>query len=130
MSSLKDLQVGDKVFVVRQKGRRAVEEQTSFEVITKIGRKYGYIKSGSFSLDNGQSVHNESYVRINGYGFDVFSTEAEYRQQELVKEKIRNLETRLSSLLDNGMSARLKSIPLDAVDALLQVMDDFGIGEK
>jgi hypothetical protein len=130
MSNLKDLQVGDKVFVVRQKGRRAVGEQTSFETITKIGRKYGYIKSGSFSLDNGQSVHNESYVRINGYGFDVFSTEAEYRQQEIEQEKRRNLGERLSSLLDNGMSARLKNIPLDVVDALLKVMDDFGIGEK
>jgi hypothetical protein len=76
--NLKNVQAGDSVCVVRQKSRYSPLERTSIETVTKVGRKYGYIKSGTFSLETGQSVHNESYVRTNGMGFDVFLTQEDY----------------------------------------------------
>lgn len=61
------LKVGDKVFVAHQKTRNGGERKTETVPISKVGRKYLYIKQYSrdspFDPATGRSVHVEHNMR-------------------------------------------------------------------
>ena len=79
MKTLREIRVGDTVFVVWQNLNHTTDPpRTSFETITKIGRMYGYIRSGlaglRFELATGLSNDGDNNTRCNGNGFDVYTT--------------------------------------------------------
>jgi hypothetical protein len=85
---LKNLKVGDEVFVVPQidshRRCRGEERQGSHLPVVKVGRQYGYIrrhyKEEPFCLKNGHSHHPDGSgnQRANGWGFDVFVNELDW----------------------------------------------------
>ena len=96
----RDLKVGDLVFVVHQHRRfQDRKQKTETLPIIKMGRKYGYIekygREAPFCLETGHSSHQESNVRSNGYGFDVYLTEAEYHQEQHDLKERSRLQPRL-----------------------------------
>ncbi len=80
------LKVGDMVFVAHQKTRSNNERKTETVPISKVGRKYFYIRNYSrdlpFDPATGQSVHKEHNMRSNGYGFDVFREESWFQAEQ------------------------------------------------
>lgn len=98
--SFEGIKAGDNVFVVHQKQRHSkAERKMEFVPVSKVGRKYGYVKLYSrdapFCLTTGYSVHGEHNVRSNGYGFDVFRTEADYHAREKHLQSIEEIRQRL-----------------------------------
>lgn len=80
------LKVGDMVFVAHQKTRSNTERKTETVPISKVGRKYFYIRQHGrdlpFDPATGQSVHNQSNERMNGYGFDVYREDSWFRAEQ------------------------------------------------
>lgn len=109
--SLKHLKPGDQVFVVHQRSRYQKETHTETLPVVRMGRKYGYVekygRESPFCLQTGYSVHNESNVRVNGYGFDVYLSEADWqeekrrdREKQRLKDRLVNNYGRLNSSID------------------------------
>lgn len=89
--SLEHLGAGDSVFVVPQQSRWAkengVEPVGEWKTISKVGRKYAYIKkhhSGDdepFYRETGESAHVPNHnQRTNGQGFDVYESPEAYEK--------------------------------------------------
>lgn len=120
----RDLKVGDTVFVVYQKRRGDKECKTETLPVVKVGRKYGYIdrycRQESFCLNSGKSVY--SYFR-----FDVYHSEAEFRQHEHTRTEFRRLAERI--VLPYS-SRHIVDLPHDAVVAIHKILDDAGIDRK
>jgi hypothetical protein len=124
--TIRDLKVGDTVFVVWQCRRGQPEERTSTETIRKVGRKYAYIeryrREEAFFRDTGESWDGDSRTRINGYGFDVYPCEADYRRKQFeLAEK-----ARLSSRLTDRWG-RLVDLHPSIVDKLNDILDSEGL---
>jgi hypothetical protein len=99
VSTLSGVEVGTQVFVVQQRPRNSTEERVSWEAVSRVGRKYGYIQRFSreerFELSTGLSVHGDCNARANGYGFDVYVSEDEYRRVQHADGERRRLQERL-----------------------------------
>ena len=124
--SLKGIAVGDSVFVVDQNNRYQKDQprNTHHEIVTKVGRKYGYFMSGHFEqkfhLDSGMSFeHPDSNSRINGRGFDVFVSEQEYLKLEYQSSEFFRLEDRLITSRMSG----LKDLSPTAVEEIHKILD-------
>ena len=96
MKTLRDLKLGDSVFVVHQKRRYASEQKMEMKIITRVGRLYAYIDADQFFRDTGSSHHGpDSNARANGYGFDVYVSEDAYRQKQHEASEHERLQGRL-----------------------------------
>lgn len=119
---LKDLKVGDTIFVVRQQTRSCKEWRTSTETVSKVGRKYAYWKSGHaeypFHKDTGVSAHKELNERANGYGFDVYTCEEEWRAELHAQSEFKRLGDRLCDRW-----GRLKPLPHEVVKLIHDMLD-------
>lgn len=126
-----NLKVGDKVFVVQQQTRyrrdRNIPPETSTETVAKVGRLYGYYESSGrrlrpFHLSNGESAHKEYNERANGYGFDVYATEDEYKAKILADELFLELKIRLTS----GYYG-IVPLPHEVVVEIHRILDKYGV---
>jgi len=118
--SLQYLKPGDKVFVVWQ-GRWQKDLRTEHATVVKVGRKYGYLdRDKAFDLVSGESHHgtNDISSRMNGFGFDVYATEAEYRQKTKRVERFRELAERLGFHVTS-----LRALDPEAVEAIHEILD-------
>ena len=92
----KNLQVGDRVFVVTT---ATIPTCGSYN-ITRIGKKYAYIrrfgKEEPFCKVTGTSIdpHN-SNARVNGRGFDVYASKQDWEAKQLALNKQQQLQKRL-----------------------------------
>ena len=120
-TSLKDLKVGDSVFVVQQQTRSCKEWRTSTEVISKVGTKYAYWKSHHreypFHKDTGISAHKELNTRANGYGFDVYTCEEEWRL------KLHTEESSSDWASDFATGGQAKAACIRSVKSIHDVLD-------
>lgn len=127
MSDLSNLKVGDSIFVVRHLSRFSEKEPvTSTEIITKVGRKYGYYGTQyhekAFYLDSGASYHPmDDNARVNGLGFDVYRSEVDYFEQVLQDARFRSLSERL--IRCNGRLTTLDPVIVEAIHDILDVAD-------
>lgn len=129
ISPLADLRVGDTVFVVyglsSWVARRGDEPRTEIKEIVKKGRLYGYIEhycsEAKFSLKTGWSVHENDNVRRNGFGFDVYATEDEYRQKIAGKKLRADLMERLWIQPHNA--GKLQGAPVHVISAMHDLLD-------
>ena len=124
---MKDIKVGDSVFVVYQRRRHSTADpRTGIKTVVRVGRKYAYIEryhqEVPFSLQNGYSVHKDCNARNNRYGFDVYASEEEYRlKQHDAAEKDRLMKRIV------GPWGKLIELPPDAVNELNAILDGHGI---
>lgn len=126
--TLSGIKAGDQVFVVWQRRRRQTEERTETKTVVRVGRKYGYIKAYSqdaaFCLKTGRSVHgNDCNARANGYGFDVYLREEDYRKQQRDAAEKQRLEKRIV-----GSFGRLVALSPEVVDKFNAILDAEGLG--
>lgn len=126
--SLKDIKVGDEVFVVNQNSRYRNRENlppvTYSAFVTKVGRQYGYIGDKKFSLDTGYSQHPpDSNARVNGYGFDVYISQEAYEKKLWDRLNYDRLKDRLVSRGWTG----LIELPPSAVEAIHAILDEHQI---
>lgn len=131
MSRLKDLKVGDKVFVVWQRDRyqqrNNTPHKTAVELITMVGRKYAYIKQGSFDTpfdkSTGVSQHDPNQnARQNGFGFDVYHTESDWMKEQHEYHEYKRLKLRL-----NVSDMHFIKLKPETVEQLHKVLDDAGV---
>lgn len=122
--SLRDLKVGDEVFVVNQKRRHGGDRGTTNAKIVRVGRKYAYIKPYGyaelpFCRESGYSVHtDDSNARVNGFGFDVYRSQADYEAEELAAAEFLRLQSRICFPFYG-----LKKLPPDIVGAIHAALD-------
>lgn len=122
--SLRDLKVGDEVFVVHQSRLSGRERRTGIGTIARVGRKYAYVNAYSlrespFCRDTGCSVHPpDTNARANQCGFDVYRNEAEYRAEVHAVKEYERLQTRICSRFHG-----LKKLPPDVVGAIHAILD-------
>lgn len=120
---LKNIKVGDTVFVVYQKSRHSQPKEPTLEKVVRVGKKYGYIerhgREAPFYLDSGISYHKESNERVNGYGFDVYASEEDYRKEKHEADEFNRLQSRLIS----DSWRRLVDLPPDAVQKIHAILD-------
>lgn len=121
--TLRDLKVGDEVFVVHQLRSGMLERKTATHKIIRVDRKYAELDSNlhgeKFCRDSGRSVHKPDHnQRINGFGFDVYRNEAEYRAEVHAANEYQRLQSRICSRFH-----RLKNLPPDVVGDIHAVLD-------
>lgn len=129
ISPLADLRVGDTVFVVyglsSWAARQGDEPRTEIKEIVKKGRLYGYIehyrREAKFCLKTGWSVHENDNARGNGFGFDVYATEDEYRQKIADKKLRTDLMKRLCIQPHNA--GKLQDAPAHVISAMHDLLD-------
>lgn len=125
-NTLADIKVGDKVFVVHQRRRHSKDERSEFESVIRVGRKYGYLggyRERAFDLSTGHSVHGkDDNARANGYGFDVYINDEDYRRKELELDEKARLNRRISDRWKG-----LIDLPPDTVRKIHDVLDEAGI---
>ena len=125
--SFKDLKVGDQIFVVWQRRRGQKEERSRVETVVRVGRKYAYIeqysREAAFCRNTGRSVHDrDSNARANGYGFDVYLREEDYRKEQFNATEKRRLEKRIV-----GSYGRLVDLRPEIVDKFNDILDAEGL---
>lgn len=125
MSKQRKYNVGDLVYVVPQRNRRHHGDHAgNLMPISKVGRKWCYIERwyglpGAFDPTTGASVHKDSNARVNGYGFDVYESEAAYMQAEQDRQD----NARLAERLRRVATYTQVSLPPHAVKAILAIFD-------
>lgn len=89
-------------------------------------KKYAYIKPYAkeepFCRETGKSIHKECNTRANGYGFDIYLYEQDWKDEHLAFKEKKRLQERL---LDSW--SRLFDFPPDVVNKIHAVLDDAGI---
>ena len=120
---MKNIKVGDTVFVVYQKTRHGLPKEPTYEKVVRVGHKFGYIhrygQDAAFSLDDGVSQHKDTNARANGYGFDVYETEADYLKEKHEDDEFVRLQNRL--IADSWR--KLIDLPPGAVQQIHAVLD-------
>jgi hypothetical protein len=124
MPDLRDLKVGDVVYVVPQSDPSAGYDR----LISKIGKKYGYVEMNRyqteepFDLATGFSHHNPNHnVRANRRGFDVYHSREEYLEHVANKDAASRLCRRLSPR--HSYAVETSSMPAELVAELHEVLD-------
>lgn len=124
--TLADVKVGDKVFVVHQRRRHSKDARSAFESVIRVGRKYAYLdgyRERAFDLITGHSVHGkDDNARLNGYGFDVYISDEDYRRKELELSEKARLKRRIVDRWN-----RLIDLPPDTVSKIHDILDEAGI---
>jgi hypothetical protein len=120
----KHLKAGDVVFVVEQQKRYSAALPPSSKEVIRVGNKFGYIKGHGddrpFCLATGRSHHKENNMRANGYGFDVYLSEDEYRREVFEASELQ----RLSDRLIERHASRLVSLSAECVSKIHAVLDE------
>lgn len=92
----------------------------------RVGRKYAYIEycgsESPFCRETGESIHKESNVRMNGYGFDIYLCEQDWKDKQLAFNEKQRLQKRL---LDSWR--RLIDLPPGVVNKIHAVLDEAGL---
>lgn len=131
ISRLRDLGVGDTIFVANQNSRwekrQDLPRETSTQTITRVGRKYAYFQDGreekKFDRKTGVSWHSpDSNARANGYGFDVYLDEQTYAKTLHEQAEAKRLQTRLV-----GSFGQIYELSPSAVQRIHQILDEEGI---
>lgn len=126
--TIRDLKVGDTVFVVRQRRRGEKEHRTEELTVEKVGRQYAYLDGGYYDVpfcrDTGQSVHKKDCnARSNGYGFDVYLCRGEWEKMFIEKDAKQRLQKRLVKPHWGG----LVDLAPEVVDRIHAILDEAGV---
>lgn len=113
--------VGDAVFLVpQQRGPRSL---AGLRPVVKMGRKYGYIQGYSeplpFRLDNGESPSYDHNTRANGFGFDVYPSEAVYLEKKEALTQKERLKKRISAAFGGVDIERIRHHAVMNIHAIL-----------
>ncbi len=121
--TFRDLKVGDEVFVVDQMPRNQDGGRSRTQTVTKVGTKFAYVKRSwgeePFCRKTGESHHKEWNTRANGYGFDVYLCEDDYRRKVFESSDRAKLKKRL--LVSYG---EIVDLPPEVVAKLNSVLDE------
>lgn len=122
--TIRDLKVGDTVFVVHQKKRTEKEHRTEERTVIKVGRQYAYLAGGyydmQFSRETGQSVHlKDCNARNNGYGFDVYLSRGDWEKLVADTDAKQRLQKRLVKSYGT-----LVDLPPEVVGRIHAILDD------
>ena len=125
VSTLFDLRPDSQVFVVHQRPRHSdQQERSGLMSVSRVGRKYGYIemyrREERFDLTTGCSVHGDCNARANGYGFDVYVSEDEYRRKQRADSERQRLQDRLV----DRFGQLKRDISDGAVSAINAILDE------
>lgn len=131
MVDLRDVKVGQSVFIVPQKSRHSQQEPGFTAVVTKVARKYATAQTNDgkwkreyeFNREFGSNKEKpDSNVRVNGFGFDVYHDVAEVVEQE------RQCQIRgaLPARLVNSWGS-LKDIPIECVEKIHALLTEYGV---
>jgi len=121
--TLRNIQVGDTVFVVNQLRRHSTTQSVGrYETVLSVGRKYGYFQRGSceekFDLDTGHSAHTDCNARANGLGFDVYVSEEHYQKQRHAQAERQRLRERIVTHY-GSLSPKLSDTAVAAIHEIL-----------
>jgi len=121
--TLRNIQVGDTVFVVNQQRRHSTTQPIGrYEIVFRVGRKYGFIQRGSceerFTLDTGHSAHTDCNARANGLGFDVYVSEEHYQKQRHAQTERQRLRERIVTH-HGSLSPKLSDKTVAAIHEIL-----------
>ena len=124
--TLRDLKVGDTVFVVHQLLRTKKEHRTEEKTVIKVGRQYAYLAGGyydmQFSRETGASVHpKDCNARANGYGFDVYLSRCDWEKLVADTEAKQRLQKRLVRCYGT-----LVDLSPEVVGRIHAILDDAG----
>jgi hypothetical protein len=127
MTDLMDVKVGDSVFIVPQKQRWGQQQEGFTAVVSSVARKYAIAKTDGqwvreycFHRNCGASKEApDSNERANGYGFDVYHSEDEYRKAV----QAANEKEELIRRLDRGFSVEIRRLPPEAVREIIAILD-------
>lgn len=131
MTDLRDVQVGDTVWIVPQKRRHGNQEPGFIAVVSNVARKYATAKHDEgnwnrayeFVRENGNSKETpDSNTRVNGYGFDVYHSECEVMEKERQSQIRNSLPDRL---VDRW--SRLKKMPIACVEQIHRILNEYGV---
>lgn len=91
-----------------------------------MGRKYAYYDGGyqefKFCRETGVSVHSrDSNARVNGWGFDVYLSEMDWREKEYRKARVEALNKRLYGRF------KLNDLPHEVVEEFHHILDEEGL---
>lgn len=123
---------GDKIFVVRDRNRWKVQNNKPVEAfyveVSKVGRKYGYFGEGyreeKFNLEDGSSAGDDNH-RINGYGFDIYSSKEEWEKEVFERDELLRLNERLIDT--RAISKRLHDFSPEVVQKIHKLLDQEGL---
>lgn len=125
--TIRDLKVGDTVFVVHQKKRSEKENRTEEKTVIKVGRQYAYLAGGyydmQFSRETGHSVHvKDCNARANGYGFDVYLSRWDWEKLVIDTDAKQRLQKRLVKSY-----GALVDLSPEVVGRIHAILDDAGV---
>lgn len=117
-----NLKAGDTVYVVPQQSRYGSARTPHTATVSRVGRGYGYIAKSTgemkFHLDTGESYDKDGLSRANGFGFDVYATEQEYKQEADDWYQYQRLKARL------GAGSSMIKLSADAVRKIHAILDE------
>lgn len=126
--TIRDLKVGDTVFVVHQLRRGEKEHRAGEKTVIKVGRQYAYLEGGYYDMpfcrDTGESVHKkDSNARSNGDGFDVYLCRWDWEKLVIEKDAQQRLQKRLVKPHWGG----LVDLAPEVVDRIHAILDEAGV---
>ena len=118
---------GQQVFVVHQVPRQRTGKsgESHHAEVLRVGTKHCYLlihgREQAFDWRTGASVGGVDDARANGFGFDVYDSQADWAKQQRDIHQLRELGERLIS------HGRLRFMPPECVEKIHAVLDEFGI---
>ncbi len=130
MADLRDVKVGDTVWIVPQKRRHSSQDPGFSATVSNVARKYAFayriddkwMKPYWFHRESGASKEEkDSNARANGFGFDVYHSESEY----LKELQAANEKEAFVRRLDRGFSCEIRKLPPEAVREITAIFDRY-----
>jgi hypothetical protein len=131
MVDLRDVKVGDAVFVVPQKQRHGNQEPGFIAVVSKVARKYAIANHNKgnwnriyeFVRESGASKESpDSNLRVNGFGFDVYHSESEFFEAQ----RRHQIRTSLPGRIVDRWG-RMKIMPHACIERIHAILNEYGV---
>lgn len=128
MPDLRDVKVGDAVWIKPQHSRWGGDQPGFIAEVCKVARVYARACIGSgyattyheFHRDTGASKEKpDSNARANGFGFDVYHSEDEFKKELQAANEKKALIRRL----DRGFAVEIRKLPPEAVREITAILD-------
>jgi hypothetical protein len=131
MVDLRDVKVGEAVFVVPQKRRHGNQEPGFIAVVSNVARKYAtashdegnWNRIYEFVRESGASKEGpDSNARVNGFGFDVYHSESEF----LEAQRQHQIRTSLPGRIIDRWG-RLQIMPIACAEQIHAILNEYGV---
>jgi hypothetical protein len=135
MADLRDVKIGDTVWIVPQRRRHSNQDPGFPAKVSNVARKYAfaYRVDGKwanpywFHRNNGASKEQpDSNARVNGMGFDVYHSEDEFKKETVEMQE----KNALLNRLDNCYGREVRKLPPEAVREITAILDRYAEREE